>query len=98
MTDNRLFAGLHALGWHELADHSRGLLYLVDAENPTAGVWIALEPTPCKDAEGRPCYRAAAENRQAVGVYRHEIESGRQIVFSTSAGIIAEGRQKGELE
>ena len=98
MTDNRLFAGLHPLSWRELTDHSRGMLYLVEAENPTVGTWIALVPTPCKDGEGRPCYRAAAENRQAVGVYKRDIETGRQIVFSASAGIIAEGRQLGELE
>ena len=98
MTDSRLFAGLHALSWQELTESTKAPVYLVDAENPTAGEWVTVEPVYTSDEFGRMVFRGGSWTKQTVCIYRREMEAGRQIVFNQAAGIIAEGRQKGELE
>ena len=81
----------HALTWNEIREHEHGLIYLVCPDMPNVGRMAACAGLDFRGEE--PVYWVSDEQGVLSKIYKSDVDSGIQLVFSQAHGIIIETRQ-----
>ena len=86
------FKKLPSIPWEEVWDYDHELIYVVNTNTPNVGYWAGVIGLDFRGEE--PSWWVTDENFIHRNIYKSDVESGKQLVFSQKLGIDIEARQK----